>query len=45
VSIGFEQKHLGERVIVDLQNDTVIIVGIPPNLRDQLTRRLSNDSE
>ena len=45
VTVGFEQKHLGERVIVDLHNDTVTIVGIPPNLRDQLTRRLSSDSE
>ncbi|NRA55358.1 MAG: nucleoid-associated protein YejK [Gammaproteobacteria bacterium] len=43
VSIGFEQKHLGERIIVDLENDKLTIVGIPPNLRDQLTRRLKSD--
>lgn len=43
VSIGFEQKHLGERIIVDLENDKLTIVGIPPNLRDQLVRRLKSD--
>lgn len=43
VSVGFEQKHLGERIIVDLANDKLTIVGIPPNLRDQLSRRLKSD--
>ncbi|NRA70495.1 MAG: nucleoid-associated protein YejK [Gammaproteobacteria bacterium] len=43
VTVGFEQKHLGERIIVDLENDKLTIVGIPPNLRDQLTRRLKSD--
>ncbi|MDP2561719.1 nucleoid-associated protein YejK [Psychrobium sp. 1_MG-2023] len=43
VSVGFEQKHMGERVLVDLDNDKITIVGIPPNLRDQLTRRLTNE--
>ncbi|NRA61968.1 MAG: nucleoid-associated protein YejK [Psychrobium sp.] len=43
VSLGFEQKHLGERILVDLENDKITIVGIPPNLRDQLTRRLNSD--
>ncbi|NRA83264.1 MAG: nucleoid-associated protein YejK [Gammaproteobacteria bacterium] len=45
VSVGFEQKHIGERVIVDLANDTLTIVGIPPNLREQLTRRLETDHD
>jgi len=43
VTIGFEQKHLGERVVVDLVNDTLTINGIPPNLLDQLKRRLSEE--
>jgi len=45
VTVGFEQKHLGDRVIVDLVNDKLTIVGIPPNLLDQLKRRLSSDHE
>ncbi|WP_105168514.1 nucleoid-associated protein YejK [Pseudoalteromonas sp. T1lg23B] len=38
VSVGFERKHLGERVIYDARNDTLTIKGIPPNLKDQLQR-------
>ncbi|NOU49471.1 nucleoid-associated protein YejK [Pseudoalteromonas sp. JBTF-M23] len=38
VSVGFERKHLGERVIYDAQSDTLTIKGIPPNLKDQLQR-------
>ncbi|WP_432459208.1 nucleoid-associated protein YejK [Agarivorans sp. QJM3NY_25] len=36
VSISFEQKLLGERVFYDEASDTLTIVGIPPNLREQL---------
>ncbi|MEO2266565.1 nucleoid-associated protein YejK [Pseudoalteromonas pernae] len=36
VSVGFERKHLGERVIYDPVNDTLTIKGVPPNLKDQL---------
>lgn len=45
VSIGFEQKHLGERVIIDLDADTLTLKGIPPNLKDQLMRRLQGGEE
>ena len=38
VSVGFERKHLGERVLYDAQNDTLTIKGIPPNLKEQLQR-------
>ncbi|MCF6435258.1 MULTISPECIES: nucleoid-associated protein YejK [Pseudoalteromonas] len=38
VSVGFERKHLGERVVYDARNDTLTIKGIPPNLKDQLQR-------
>lgn len=38
VSISFEQKHLGERVIYNAEHDTLTIRGIPPNLKDQLQR-------
>ncbi|EKE72248.1 nucleoid-associated protein YejK [Gallaecimonas xiamenensis] len=40
VTISFEEKHLGERVIYDMATDTLTIKGIPANLRDQLKRRL-----
>ncbi|MFY8272585.1 nucleoid-associated protein YejK [Pseudoalteromonas sp. SSDWG2] len=36
VSVGFERKHLGSRVIYDPVNDTLTIKGVPPNLKDQL---------
>lgn len=38
VSIGFEQKHLGDRVVYDVASDTLTIKGVPPNLKDQLQR-------
>ncbi|KAF7769973.1 nucleoid-associated protein [Pseudoalteromonas citrea] len=38
VSIGFERKHLGERVTYNAATDTLTIKGIPPNLKDQLQR-------
>ncbi len=38
LSISFDQKHLGERVMYDPDTDTLTIKGIPPNLRDQLKR-------
>ncbi|MCE2572477.1 nucleoid-associated protein YejK [Motilimonas eburnea] len=39
LSISFDQKHLGERVTYDEQTDTLTIVGLPPNLREQLKRK------
>lgn len=42
VSVSFEQKHLGERVVYDPQQDTLTIRGVPPNLKDQLQRFLSS---
>ncbi|MCC5856494.1 MAG: nucleoid-associated protein YejK [Idiomarina sp.] len=38
VSVGFDQKALGERVQYDVNTDTLTITGTPPNLRDQLRR-------
>ncbi|CAH9055180.1 Nucleoid-associated protein YejK [Pseudoalteromonas holothuriae] len=43
VSVGFERKHLGERVMYDAQSDTLTIKGIPPNLKDQLQRFYEQD--
>ncbi|WP_018981698.1 nucleoid-associated protein YejK [Salinimonas chungwhensis] len=39
VSVSFERKLLGDRVMYDPQTDTLTIKGIPPNLKDQLNRQ------
>ncbi|PKF50991.1 nucleoid-associated protein YejK [Enterovibrio nigricans] len=41
LSINFDSMLLGERVFYDQETDTLTIKGTPPNLRDQLTRRLN----
>ena len=38
VSLSFERKLLGERIIYHTDSDTLTIKGIPPNLKDQLKR-------
>ncbi|CUS49060.1 MAG: nucleoid-associated protein [Idiomarinaceae bacterium HL-53] len=38
LSVGFDQKMLGERIQYNPETDTLTIVGTPPNLRDQLRR-------
>ena len=38
VSVSFERKMLGERVVYQPESDTLIIKGIPPNLKDQLLK-------
>lgn len=42
VTISFEEKHLGERVVYNAATDTLTIKGLPANLRDQLKRRLGS---
>ncbi|MEG3768031.1 nucleoid-associated protein YejK [Alteromonas sp. 14N.309.X.WAT.G.H12] len=39
VSLSFERKLLGDRVLYDPTTDTITIKGIPPNLKDQLNRQ------
>jgi nucleoid-associated protein len=39
LSVSFDQKLLGERISYDPATDTLTIMGTPPNLREQLTRR------
>ncbi|MCW8108513.1 nucleoid-associated protein YejK [Alteromonas ponticola] len=39
LSLSFERKLLGDRVIYDPSTDTLTIKGIPPNLKDQLNRQ------
>lgn len=38
ISLSFERKLLGDRVSYDANTDTLVIKGIPPNLKDQLLR-------
>lgn len=38
VTINFDADLLGERIKWDPQTDTLVIKGLPPNLRDQLQR-------
>ena len=40
VTLSFDGGHLGERVIYDPISDTILIKGVPANLKDQLDRRL-----
>jgi nucleoid-associated protein len=40
VTLSFDGGHLGERVIYDPISDTLLIKGVPANLKDQLDRRL-----
>ncbi len=44
VSISFDAGHLGERVLWDPARDTLTIQGVPPNLLDQLQRRLNHSN-
>ncbi|MGI2260363.1 nucleoid-associated protein YejK [Shewanella sp. GXUN23E] len=43
VTISFDGGHLGERVIYDPVSDTLLIKGVPANLKDQLDRRLKGE--
>ncbi|WP_392562571.1 nucleoid-associated protein YejK [Orbus sturtevantii] len=38
LTINFDSDLLGERIRWDAQTDTLVIKGLPPNLRDQLQR-------
>ncbi|MDB2385990.1 nucleoid-associated protein YejK [Shewanella sp.] len=43
VTMSFDSQHLGERVIYDPISDTIMIKGVPANLKDQLDRRLKGE--
>lgn len=43
INISFDTCLLSERVFFDQETDTLTIKGIPPNLRDQLNRRLKSN--
>lgn len=45
LTINFDSMLLGERVFYDAETDTLTIKGTPPNLKDQLQRRLSTDND
>ena len=41
ISLSFERALLGDRISYDPTSDTLMIRGIPPNLKDQLTKAQS----
>ena len=41
ISVSFDRALYGERVIYNAETDTLMIKGLPPNLKDQLTRNQS----
>jgi nucleoid-associated protein len=41
ISLSFERRLLGDRVSYDVGSDTLMIRGIPPNLKDQLLKSQS----
>ncbi|WP_114191886.1 nucleoid-associated protein YejK [Edaphovirga cremea] len=45
ISLNFDALLLGERIFWDPATDTLTIKGTPPNLRDQLQRRLSSSDK
>lgn len=38
ISLSFDRKLLGERIKYDVVNDRLVIDGLPPNLKDQLSK-------
>lgn len=44
ISLSFERKLLGQRVHYDVNSDTLTIMGLPPNLKDQLTKTAKGDN-
>lgn len=44
LSISFDRKHLGQKVHYNPHTDTLTIVGLPPNLKDQLSKSSSQDN-
>jgi nucleoid-associated protein len=38
ISLSFDRKLLGERIKYDIANDRLVIDGLPPNLKDQLSK-------
>ncbi|PWC10338.1 nucleoid-associated protein YejK [Brenneria roseae subsp. americana] len=45
ISLNFDALLLGERIFWDPATDTLTIKGTPPNLRDQLQRRLTGGNQ
>ena len=44
VSLSFERKLLGQRIHYDIHTDTLTIMGLPPNLKDQLSKNTKGDN-
>ena len=44
ITISFDAELLNQRILWDETSDTLTIKGLPPNLRDQLQRRLKEEN-
>ena len=44
ITISFDAELLNQRILWDEASDTLTIKGLPPNLRDQLQRRLKEEN-
>lgn len=44
MSLSFDKKLLGDNIHYDKSTDTLTIVGLPPNLKDQLTKSVQGSS-
>lgn len=45
VSISFDKKLFGDRIFYDIGTDSLMIKGVPPNLKDQLERYIKGESQ
>lgn len=45
VSVSFDRKLLGQKVHYNPHTDTLTIVGLPPNLKDQLSKNSESDND
>ncbi|WP_026374734.1 nucleoid-associated protein YejK [Aestuariibacter salexigens] len=43
ISLSFDRVLLGDRITYNADTDTLTITGLPPNLRDQLSKKTRND--
>lgn len=42
VSVSFDKKLFGDRIFYDVGTDSLMIKGVPPNLKDQLERHIKS---
>lgn len=45
VSVSFDKKLFGDRIFYDVGTDSLMIKGVPPNLKDQLERYMRGENQ